>query len=85
MTKPIPKWLQQRYSKLLNDLGKKEFKFEAARKILSKDQEKIVSIIISELKKAGWLNITKLDPNDSRKRFYVLKTPEEIFSGLESG
>ena len=85
MTKPIPKWLQKRYSKLLNDLGKKEFKFEAARKILSKDQEKIVSIIISELKRAGWLNITKLDPNDSRKRFYVLKTPEEIFRGLEGG
>lgn len=84
MTKPLPKWLQERYSKLLNKLDEKEFNFEIARKILHKDQNKIVSIVLSELKKAGWLNITKLDPNDSRKRYYTLNKPDKIFKGLET-
>ena len=82
MTKPIPKWLQERYSKLLSKLGTKEFNFDVAKKILSKDKDKIVSIILSELKKAGWLTITKLDPNDSRKRYYTLKLPQNIFKEL---
>ena len=83
MTKPIAKWLQERYSLLLKELGDKEFNFDIARKILKKDQSKIVSIILSELRKAGWIEITKFDPNDSRKRYYRLNILEKIFRDLE--
>ena len=82
MTKPIAKWLQERYALLLNKLGDKEFNFNIAKKILKKDQTKIVSIILSELKKAGWIEITKLDPKDSRKRYYKLNKLENIFINL---
>ena len=75
MTKPIAKWLQERYALLLTELGSKEFNFDIAKKILKKDQSKIVSIILSELKKAGWVEIMRLDPKDSRKRLYKLKDP----------
>ena len=81
MVKPIPKWLQIRYSKLLI-IGNKEFDFDKANRIL-KDKERIVSIVLSELKKAGWLEITRLDPKDSRKRFYKLKDVRRIFSELK--
>tara|TARA_Y100000034_G_C6598175_1_gene260128 strand:- start:269 stop:526 length:258 start_codon:yes stop_codon:yes gene_type:complete len=83
MANPTAKWLQERYALLLKELGDKEFNFDIARKILKKDQSKIISIILSELKKAGWIEITKLDPNDSRKRYYKLSKPEEIFKNLE--
>lgn len=83
MTKPIAKWLQARYALLLKELGDKEFNFEIARNILKKDQQKIVSIILSELKKSGWIEIIRLDPNDSRKRYYKLKSPGEVYGGFE--
>lgn len=83
MTQPIPKWLQKRYTLLLKEFEDKEFTFDLARKLLKKDQEKIVSITLSKLKKAGWLNITKLDPKDSRKRYYKLNKLEDIFKELE--
>ena len=82
MTNAIAKWLQERYALLLKELGDKEFNFDIARKILKKDQSKIVSIILSELKKAGWIEITKLDPNDSRKRYYKLNKLEEIYKRM---
>ncbi|MAH07589.1 hypothetical protein CMI38_05070 [Candidatus Pacearchaeota archaeon] len=82
MSQPIPKWLQERYALLLKEFGDREFTFGLARKLLKKDQEKIVSISLSKLKKAGWLEIIRLDPNDSRKRYYKLKTLNEIFKGM---
>ena len=82
MTNPIAKWLQERYALLLRELKDQEFNFDIARKVLKKDQPKIVSIILSELKKAGWVDITKLDPKDSRKRYYKLRKPEEIYQDM---
>ena len=83
MTKPIAKWLQGRYSLLLKELGDKEFNFDIAKKILKKDQSKIVSIILSELRKAGWIEITKFDPSDSRKRYYKLNNLEEVYRRMD--
>ena len=82
MTKPIAKQLQERYALLLKKLGDKEFNFDIARRILKKDQQKIVSIILSELKKAGWVEITRLDPKDSRRRYYRLNKLEEIYQDM---
>lgn len=84
MTKPIAKWLQKRYSLLLKELGDKEFNFDIARKILKKDQSKIVSIILSELRKSGWIEITKFDPNDSRKRYYKLNKLDQIYTNMNN-
>jgi len=83
MSEPVPKWLQLRYSKLFNQFKNNEFSFKSARNVLKKDQDKIISITLSKLRIAGWLTITKLNPNDSRKRYYKLKSPEEIFKDLK--
>ena len=52
------------------------------RKGLENDKEKIVSICLSKLKKAGWLDIVRLDSNNSRKRYYKLNKLEEIYSNM---
>jgi len=71
-------WLERRYKLLLEEFGEREFSGEEARKILKeKDEEKSIPIILSELKKLGWLE-ARLDPQDSRKRIYKVKPIKEI-------
>ena len=65
MVKPLPKWIMQRYSALWNKFKDKEFNHEEALKALNKD--KMLSIVLSELRQAGWLEM-KLSPEDARKR-----------------
>ena len=81
MIKPLPKWLTYRYSLLWKSFKNKEFSYDKDAKILKEKKERLVSVILSELKKQGWLTI-KLDPKDSRKRIYTLKSPEEAFKEI---
>jgi len=82
MTKPLPKWVTQRYSILWKTFNKRDFNYSEASKLLQEKNEALVSIVISELKKHGWLTV-KLDPGDSRKRIYTLKSPEEAINEIE--
>jgi len=82
MAKPLPKWIMQRYSALWNKFKDKEFNHEEAFKTLNKD--KMLSIVLSELRQAGWLEM-KLDPDDARKRIYKLKSPEQAVKEMEKG
>ncbi|MHA1690494.1 MAG: SAM-dependent DNA methyltransferase, partial [Candidatus Heimdallarchaeaceae archaeon] len=77
---PLSKWIMRRYSKLWNTFKDKEFDHEQASKAL--DDDKMVSVILSDLKKAGWLEI-RLHPDDSRKRIYKLKNPEDAVREIE--
>lgn len=81
MTDPLPKWIMQRYSKLWNKFKNKEFDYDQASKALNKD--KMMSVILSDLKKAGWVEI-KLHPKDSRKRIYKLKSPEDAIKEMDA-
>ena len=60
-----------------------EFDYKEATEILKEKKERLVSVVLSELKKYGWLTI-KLDPEDSRKRIYKLKNPEDAIKEIES-
>ena len=79
MTEPLSKWVMKRYSKLWNTFKDKEFNYRQASRALNDD--KMMSVILSDLKKAGWLEI-KLHPEDSRKRIYKLKNPEEAIKDI---
>jgi len=48
------------------------------------NEDKMVSIILSDLKKAGWLKV-RLDPSESRKRLYKLISPEEALKEIAKG
>jgi len=76
----LPEWLEIRYTILWNEFEDKTFTKEEAVDILkekNKDDEKNIAVFISELKKANFLKIY-LDPIDSRKRRYKLKSKKEV-------
>lgn len=75
MVEPVPRWIMQRYASLWNRFKNKPFTREEAVKIL-KDKEQVVSVFLSDLKKAGWIEV-ELSPKDTRIRFYKLKEPNE--------
>ena len=81
MTDPIPAWIQKRYALLWNKFKDKEFTFEQAEKVL-KDNAGI-NVFLSDLRKAGWLEVN-LNSDDTRKRVYKLKNPEEALKEMVS-
>lgn len=86
MVKMIAKWLNQRYLLLVEKFGDKQFGFSDAEKTLNKsvhDSTQLVSLVLSILKNAGWLNV-EIDPKDSRKRLYsmVKVYRDDVFNEL---
>jgi len=80
MTDALPKWEMRAYATLWNKYKSKEFNHEEVCKLLKKKKE-VVSVLLSDIKKAGWVEV-KLDPQDSRKRVYILKDPEKAINEL---
>lgn len=76
MTNPMPKWLMKRYAILWSDIQDKKFSFTEAKDTLEETDDKTLSVILSDFKKHGWLEV-ELDPNSSRKRLYKLKSPKQ--------
>ncbi|MFA5176372.1 MAG: class I SAM-dependent DNA methyltransferase [Candidatus Nanoarchaeia archaeon] len=73
-------WLEKRYYLLLEEFKDREFDREEVIKVLtekSHDYKDSVPVILTELKNEGYLNV-RLDPKDSRKRLYTLKSNNEI-------
>jgi len=77
MPQPLPRWLFRRYAKLWKERGEGKFDYDAARQTLKEKDDKTLSVILSELRKHGWLEIT-LDRADARKRIYQLRPPQDI-------
>jgi len=75
MVKPNPKWIQMRYAALYSEFGATAFTLEKAIQILNEKKEVCV-VILSRLKRSGWLTIT-LNEYDSRRKNYSLIKPEE--------
>lgn len=75
MTETLPGWLTNRYSVLWKEYKDSQFSFKEAQQILGETNPKTLSVVLSDLKRHGWLK-AKLDPKDSRKRLYQLKPPQ---------
>jgi type I restriction enzyme M protein len=78
----LPVWLEKRYRILLESCHDPAFRFEDAARVLKdkmKDSEEQINVILSELRKKGWLEV-RFDPEDARKRIYKLKSHEEIIT-----
>jgi len=71
----LPQWVKRRYLTLLNTFKEKSFTFEEIADFLNKtfnDSRNQVKVILSELNKAGILEIAK-SPTDKREKIYKLK------------
>lgn len=72
-------WLRNRYNTLFKKFRSLYFTLDEAVNILNekhKDNKENVHVILSELRKSGWL-VTELDDKDARKRHYKLKSIAE--------
>jgi len=72
----LEKWLGRRYSALWDAFEKKPFSCLAAAAVL-KDDKKSINVVLSELRKAGWLE-TQTDPADARKTLYRLQSIKDV-------
>jgi type I restriction enzyme M protein len=71
----LPQWIKRRYLTLLNAFKEKSFTFDEIADFLNKtfnDSRDQVKVILSELNKAGILEIAK-SPTDKREKIYKLK------------
>lgn len=71
----------RRYLVLRSEIGVKQASFEDVYKVLHKyfkDEEKVVRIFLSEMRKFRWLDVLP-NEKDYRMKFYQLKKSEEIF------
>jgi type I restriction enzyme M protein len=80
MTNPLPKWIQNRYAVLWAKFRDKPFTHEQAVKTLN-DKEGVVSVFMSDLKRAGWLEVI-LSKEDTRIRLYKLKEPNQAIKEM---
>ena len=83
MTEPLPKWIMKRYAKLWKAFDIKEFSFDKAVQVLKEEDNRVIGIILSDLKKAGWVDIKK-DPDNGRKKLYNLKKPNQAINEMLS-
>ena len=79
-TLPLPKWAMLRYAKLWQTYGRAGISYAQMQETLA-ISDNLLSVTISQLKKAGWLTI-ELDPSDARKRIYTLTSPTEAVEGM---
>jgi len=82
----MPKWIEKRYRVLWESYQDSPFRFENAAKVLKEkmqDTEEQINVILSELRKRGWLKV-EFDPQDARKRIYTLVSGEKIISDIFS-
>ena len=81
MSKPLPRWLTHRYAILWKEKKSNEFEYDEARELLKEKDDKTLSVILSQLRKYGWLETT-LHPSDARKRTYRLKPPQDVLEEI---
>ena len=53
------------------------FGFDKAQTILKEKDTRTLSVILTDLRRSGWLEV-QLDSQDMRRRKYTLTTPESI-------
>ncbi|KKW19086.1 MAG: hypothetical protein UY63_C0022G0005 [Parcubacteria group bacterium GW2011_GWA2_51_10] len=82
MADTIPNWVLQRYAILFRKYKDKEFTFKEAMTAIKEDDKVYASMVLSELRKAGWLEI-KINPDDARRRIYTLIMPEEVMENIK--
>lgn len=80
----IPKWVEKRYKILWEACQDTPFRYKKAAKTLKekmRDGEEQVNVILSELRKGGWLHVEP-DPEDARRKIYRLESREKIISQM---
>ncbi len=81
MAKAIPKWVQERLSKLWKKHDGNEMTYEEIKTLLKPDETSTINVFLNELKKAEWIEV-KSSEEDLRKKIYTLKEPNKIMAQI---
>jgi hypothetical protein len=82
MAKPIPKWVQERVSRIWKKYNQKEMTYDMIEKVLTIDDKNTINAFLNELKKAEWIEV-KSSQEDARKKIYTLKEPNLIMMEIQ--
>ena len=77
MLQYLPKWILRRGKVLWEKFGDRKFTFDQAKDILEDDDSRMVAVVLSELKRSGWLNISS-KPDNARIKMYSFSHPETM-------
>jgi hypothetical protein len=69
MLRYLPKWILRRAKTLWGSFGSRKFTFAEAEKALDGDDSRMVAVVLSELKRSGWLDASA-DAEHARKKLY---------------
>lgn len=77
MLRYLPKWIMRRANILWGRFGSRKFTFAEAEKALGGDDSRMVAVVLSELKRSDWLDVTA-DARNARKKLYQFTHPETM-------
>ena len=69
MIEPLPKWLMKRYALLWRKFNTNKFTQQQVSELFKEKDFKLISAILSELNRSGWIKI-KRNEEDARKKEY---------------
>ena len=78
MTEIPERWILNRYSQLWNRKETKSFTLKEASEILS-ESPMVTAVILSRLRKSGWIN-AEIDDIDYRRKRYRCNNPKEVIA-----
>jgi DNA-binding HxlR family transcriptional regulator len=74
MLRYLPKWIMRRAKVLWGSFKSRHFTFSEAEKALDGDDSRMVAVVLSELKRAGWI-AASVDAENPRKKLYRFTHP----------
>jgi len=81
MIEPLPKWLMKKYALLWRKFGGNPFTQKQVSELFKEKDFKLISAILSELNRSGWIKI-KRNEEDARKKEYSLINPLESINQM---
>ena len=78
---PLPKWAMKGYAHCYRVFKQRTFTYHELLKILHAPERKRASVLLTHLKRNGWLTV-ELDPVDGRKRRYTLRPLDSVIQEL---
>ena len=81
MIEPLPKWLMKRYALLWRKFNTNQFTQQQVSELFKEKDFKLISAILSELNRSGWIKI-KRNEEDARKKEYSLVSPLESINQM---
>jgi len=77
MAKPIPKWVQERLSKLWKKFSSGDITYKQIEETLKPDKTSTIGVFLNELRNAEWIQV-KSSEKDARTKVYNIIEPNKI-------